>query len=67
MNNCCKKKKTDNILRQASMLFANCEKTPEARAAARAEERVLLAQLKSIDFQLYKIVCPDETNDTTPD
>lgn len=57
-----KKEITDSILHQASMLFAYCENTPQARKEAKEKERDILFQLKDIDPELYNRVCPDETN-----
>ena len=57
-----KKEITDRILKEAVLLFANCDNTKEARDAAKIKEREILSQLKDVDPELFNLVCPYETD-----
>jgi RecB family exonuclease len=44
-----KKRKIDELLKDAAALFANCEQTSEARREAREKEKEIISQIAKID------------------
>jgi len=43
------KRKIDNLLKEAAMLFANCEPTYEARQDALKREKEILSKINELD------------------
>lgn len=44
-----KKRRIDKLLKEAALLFANCEPTSEARREAREKEKEIISQIAKID------------------
>ena len=44
-----KKRRIDELLKNAAALFANCEQTLEARREAREKEKEIISQIAKID------------------